>query len=74
MVETKFGVKYKSRTSFYLIFRQAKFTWHKPGRVYQLRDEAEVRTWEADLLPRLQAAWDDPDIEILCEDEMSLSS
>ena len=65
---------YKSKTSFYLIFKEVKFTWHKPGRVYQLRDEKEVRAWEDMLLAELQGAWEDPDTVILTEDEMSLSS
>ena len=34
LIKRKYKVQYKSKTSYYLIFRQAKFTYHKPGRVY----------------------------------------
>ena len=73
-IEKEFKVTYKSKTSLYLIFKQAKFTYHKPGRVYQKRDPKEVEAWEAALLPELEMAFNDPDTVILCEDEMSLSS
>ena len=45
LIEREYKVKYKSRTSVYLLFKQAKFTFHKPGRIYEKRDEEEVRKW-----------------------------
>src|SRR3989338_1195770 len=44
-IEKRYSVKYKSKTSYYLLFKGAKFTFHKPGRVYERRDEAEVQKW-----------------------------
>lgn len=44
LIEREYAVKYKSKTSLYLIFREAKFTYHKPGRVYHNQDPEEVRS------------------------------
>lgn len=42
-ISRNFKVKYKSKTSLYLVFKQAQFTYHKPGRVYDKHDE---RKWK----------------------------
>lgn len=70
----KYDVAYKSKTSLYLIFRQSKFTFHKPGRVYQKRDEAEVKKWRKTAKLIVAKAFSDPNAIILCEDEMVLST
>lgn len=72
-IERIYNVKYKSKTSLYLIFRGAKFTYHKPGRVYERRDEAEVRKWRKATKPKIEQALSEPNTVILAEDEMSLS-
>ena len=73
-LERSYQVKYKSRTSYYLLFHQAKFTYHKPGRVYQRRDEEEVEEWRRETRPKLEEAFHDPEVVILVEDEMRLST
>jgi len=70
----KYDVAYKSKTSLYLIFRQSRFTFHKPGRVYQKRDENEVKKWQKTAKPIVAKAFSDPGTIILCEDEMVLST
>lgn len=70
----KYKVQYKSKTSLYLLFEQSTFTFHKPGRVYEKRNEAEVAQWKKTALPRVKRAWNDPHTVILCEDEMVLST
>ena len=45
VIESEYKVKYRSKTSIYLIFKQAKFTYHKPDRLYQARNEQEVEQW-----------------------------
>lgn len=69
-----YDVRYKSKTSYYLIFKQAKFAYHKPGRVYHERDEGEVVQWKNETKPRIEAAWHDKNNIILTEDEMILST
>lgn len=73
-IERTHEVKYKSRTSLYLVFRQAKFTYHKPGRVYERRNPETVEAWKKEMLPLLKKAWKEQDTVILTEDEMHLSS
>jgi transposase len=74
LIETKYKIKFKSKTSHYLLFKQAKFTFHKPGRVYHKRDEYEVKKWKKITKPIIQKAFEDKDMVILCEDEMVLST
>lgn len=73
-IKHAYGVEYKSRTSHYLLFKQAKFTYHKPGKVSERRDEQEVEKWRIQTKKRIQAAWNDPHTVILTEDEMHLST
>lgn len=73
-IRRKYDVAYKSKTSLYLIFRQSKFTFHKPGRVYQKQDEAEVKKWRKTAKPIVEKAFANPETIILCEDEMILSA
>lgn len=74
LIKRRYAVQYKSKTSLYLIFRQSKFTFHKPGRVYQKRNEEEVKRWQKMAKPTVEQALADPDTVILCEDEMILST
>lgn len=73
-IQDTYGVAYKSKTSYYLMFRQAKFTYHKPGRIYQKHDQAKVDQWKKDNKESITKAWHDMDTVILCEDEMKLSN
>ena len=74
LIEKEYKVKYKSRTSVYLLFKQAKFTFHKPGRVYEKRDEEEVKKWRRNTKVKVKKALKESDTIILCEDEMVLST
>lgn len=69
-----YKVKFKSKTSLYLIFKQAKFTFHKPGRVYEKRNEAEVQIWKRATKIRVEQALQETNTVILTADEMSLST
>jgi transposase len=72
-IEKTYQVKYKSKTSYYLMFRGAKFTYHKPGRVYERRNEAEVSAWRKTTKTKVKQALSEPHTVLLVEDEMSLS-
>jgi transposase len=74
LIKEQYGVKYKSRTSLYILFKAAKFTFHKPGKVYKKRDAQQVEKWKEEVKPRLEEAWKDRNIEIVAADEMILSS
>lgn len=72
-VEKEYGVKYKSKTSYYLIFKGARFTYHKPGKVYEKRNEVEVEKWRKTAKVKVKRALAEPGTVVLVEDEMSLS-
>ncbi len=73
-IEEVYGVVYKSKTSYYLLFKRAKFTYHKPGRVYQKHDQQKVDNWKKENKIKIKHAWKDPNTVILAEDEMHLST
>jgi len=73
-IKKKFKVEYKSKTSLYLVFKQAKFTYHRPGQAYDLRDERAIQEWKTKNTPVLKHFWKEKDTIILCADEMILTT
>lgn len=73
-IKRRYNIEYKSKTSYYLIFKQAKFTYHKPGRQYHQKDEKEVKKWRKKTKPRIKRAFEDSNIVVLTGDEMLLST
>jgi len=69
-----YHVRYKSKTSYYLIFKEARFTFHKPGKVYRNHNHVTVDKWKEETTELLKDAWNDSNIVILCEDELILST
>lgn len=74
LIWRQYQIKYKSKTSIYIIFKQAKFSYHKPDRKYQARNEQEVQQWKKEAKIKLQQALIKPDTVVLTADEMSLST
>lgn len=74
LIEEKFQVRYSSKTSYYLIFRKSRFSFHKPGMVSSKRDEQAVLAWRKQTTQRIQKAWREKSTIILCEDEAILST
>jgi transposase len=74
LIKEQFGVEFKSKTSLYLIFKEAKFTFHKPDKVSEKRDQAVVDAWKKDVLPLIKAEYNKTDTLVFVEDEASLSS
>lgn len=74
LIKRQYKVQYKSKTSYYLIFKKARFTFHKPGRVYEKRNEQEVQQWREETGPVVEKALSQSKTVILVEDEMSLSA
>lgn len=73
-IERHYGIKYKSKTSLYVIFKRASFTFHKPGRVYEKHNDDEVAQWKQENEERIFKAMEDKNAVILTEDEMILST
>lgn len=68
------GKKYRSKTSEHLLFREAKLTFHLPGRSYEKADPAARAAWVETTRPVLEKLWKEPNTVILCEDEMVLTA
>lgn len=76
-IETLTGKQYRSKTSSYLLFREAKLSFHLPGKTYEKADAEKTATWikrQSDGRSRLMRAWNDPETVVFCEDEMVLTS
>ena len=73
-IKREYDVCYKSKTSLYVIFKEAKFTFHKPGRVYEKQNPQEVAKWQKETKPKIEKAIKEKDTIILAEDEMILST
>lgn len=73
-IERKYHAKYKSKTSYYLLFRKAEFTYHKPERVYHEQDAKEVEQWKKATKSKLKKLWQESNTVILAADEMILTT
>lgn len=73
-IEQKFKVKYKSKTSLYLLFRKVSFSYHRPGLTYDERDEKEVAAWQKTAQRKLAMLLKEKDTVILAGDEMVLTT
>jgi transposase len=73
-IERKYEVKYKSKTSLYLVFKKAEFTYHKPGHVYREHSEKEVEEWKKSTKPKLKKLLEEKDTAVLAADEMILTT
>jgi transposase len=74
LIKHKYRVHYKSKTSYYVLFKQSKLSFHKPGKVYEKNDPKKVDAWRKEMNPKLTAAMRNQAIVILAADEMILSS
>lgn len=73
-IEQEYKTKYKSKTSLYLVFKQAQFTYHKPGSVYHEHNEQEIAAWRKGTKSKLKRLVREPNTVILAEDEMILTT
>lgn len=74
LIEEQYGVRYKSKTSYYVLFREAKFSFHKPGTQYKNRNQAKIDEWEKDTKKKLEEFDFEKDAVLLTEDEMILTT
>lgn len=74
LIKEQYNVQYKSRTSLYLFFKEAKFTYHKPDKQYKNRNQETIDIWVANNAPVIQEALEDKNSVVLVADEMMLST
>lgn len=73
-IKKKYHVTYKSKTSYHLIFRDAKFTYHKPDKQYHNRKQDVIDKWHAEVAPLIKQEIEKPNQVVLAEDEMILTT
>lgn len=73
-IEKKYKVKYKSKTSLYVIFKKVSFTYHRPGTVYKERNDREVETWKKIAARKLSKLLKEKETVVLTGDEMVLTT
>lgn len=73
-IEEKYDVKYKSKTSLYLVFRKASFSYHKPERRYHEHNEKDILAWRKQTKPLVQKHFAEQGTIILAADEMILTT
>jgi transposase len=69
-----YAVKYKSKTPLYLLFKESKFSYHKPETVYEKRNQAVIDEWKETNKSIIEKALADSETVVLVEDEMILTS
>ena len=74
LIETKYNVKYKSRTSLQLIFRKSNFTFHKPGAQYASRNQEKIDIWKKETKKKISEFDFTKNDVLLTEDEMMLTT
>ncbi len=74
LIEEQYGVRYKSKRRLYLLFQEAKFTYHKPGQQYRNRNQALIDRWIEEKTPEIKEHFEDDDTVLLTADEMVLST
>jgi len=73
-IQRQYNVKYKSKTSYYLIFKKAKFSYHKPDKQYHERKPEVIEEWKQEVAPLIKQEIDKPGQVVLTGDEMILTT
>ena len=69
-----YNVQYKSKSSLYLVFKQSKFSFHLPEKLYVKRNQADIDAWIENTKPIIEKYMADSDAIVLTEDEMILTT
>jgi transposase len=74
LIQEQYGVKYKSKTSLYLIFKEAKFTFRKPEKQSERRNEQQIAEWKLKYEPIIKEECVRSDTIVLVGDEAIMTS
>ena len=74
VIKLKYNVLYKSRTPIQLIFKEAKFTYHKPDKQYKNRNQEAIDVWKKEKIPVIKKLMEDLQNIVLAEDELILTT
>lgn len=70
----QYNVKYKSKTSYYLIFKKADFTYHKPDKQYHNRKQDVIDKWYKETAPLIRQEVEKTGQMVFAGDEMILTT
>lgn len=73
-IKKKYKVIYKSKTSYHLIFKDAKFSYHKPDKQYHNRKQDIIDKWYEEIAPLIKQEIEKPKQVVLTGDEMILTT
>lgn len=74
LIKEQYGVQYKSRTPLSILFKDARFTYHKPDKQYRSRNQQAIDQWIEKNAPIIKDAITTPKTVVLVADEMILST
>lgn len=74
LIKEQYGVAYKSKTSLYLIFKEAKFSFHKPEKRSEMRNNEEINLWKERYKLIIESELLKSDTVVLTGDEAVLTS
>lgn len=74
IIKKIYKVQFKSKSSLYLIFQEAKFSYHKPDKQYKKHDQAVIDAWKKEKQPVIEAFFEEENTVVLTEDEMILTT
>jgi transposase len=74
LIKEQYNVVYKTKRPFYLLFKGAKFTYHKPGQQYKNRSQTVVDEWKEKNIPIIKQHLQGKNAVVLTGDEMVLST
>lgn len=74
LIKEQYNVAYKTKKKVYLLFKEAKFTYHKPGQQYKNRDQKLIDEWKEKNIPIIKEHLLKPGAVVLTGDEMVLST
>jgi transposase len=74
LIKEQYNVQYKTKKPLYILFKKAKFTYHKPGHQYRNRNQEAIDAWVEKYRPIINEYRKDPNTIVLTGDEMVLST
>lgn len=74
LIKEQYNVHYKSKSPIYIMFKEAKLTFHKPGFCYLPRNQEQIDAWKKETVPFLKEVLNNPNCEVFVSDEMILTS
>ncbi|MCX5925193.1 MAG: IS630 family transposase [Candidatus Dependentiae bacterium] len=74
LIKEQYNVQYKSRTPITILFKEARFTYHKPDKQYRAKDQNAIDAWKEKYKPIINDAIENEKTVVLVADEMMLST